>query len=135
MDVKINMTGDGGELVMQQCIIESVTGYENMPMLAMFGGSDFWGNYLFEGIQDGAINSKTELALKNNPLTPSGLTAIQAAITEDLQFIEDNIPGTKVSSQLALATNPRRLDILITIDGKTFAYSFNPDTQQITYQI
>ena len=132
MDIRLIETGQGGDIVINQSVIDGVDGYENMPYLAMFGGADFWGNFLFEQIPGGRVESKTEKALQDNALNSSGLRRIEDAVKEDLAFLEDNIPNTTITVKTGIKY-AREWQCLVTINGKEFAMNFNPTTNHLTY--
>lgn len=135
MDIEIIETGNGGDYVMTGAVRHTVSGYENMPYLAMFGGTDFWANdLLFANIPGGQVASKTEAALKSNALSSSGRVAIEQAIKEDLQFLIDNIPGTTIDVQTGIS-DPRTWQCRITINGDTFYMNFNPGSDYLNYKV
>lgn len=129
-DILIYESGNGGEVVIRGNDIVTVNGVENTPYLSMFGGADWWGNYL---IPESPFLCQTEQVLKKTPLTSAGRITILNAINADLGYLND-IEGTKWNVQLFI-TNPNRLDIIINIDGQVFAYQWNPDTLYLTYQV
>lgn len=129
-DLLIYETGMGGDLLLRGNDLVGVAGYENAPYLAMFGGSDWCGNFL---IPNNPFNSQTETVLRNVNLNSAGRVAVEEAIKADLSFLND-IPGTKWSVSTTIAGN-NRLEINISINGKQFNYVWNPDTMFLTYQI
>jgi hypothetical protein len=128
-DVLLYETGNGGDVLVRGNDLAAVSGYENAPYLSMFGGSDWWGNYLTTG----KYQSQTEAILLTTPLTSSGRLLIENAINADLAFLSD-IEGTTWSVNTAI-TGPNRLEITITINGDTFSYVWNPDTLFLTYKV
>jgi hypothetical protein len=79
IDLLLRETGNGGDLLLTGKDLEVVTGYENMPYIAMFGGGDWWANDLItEPTQ--RMQSQTEAALLSNALTSSGRLNIIRAI-------------------------------------------------------
>jgi hypothetical protein len=128
-DILIYETGQGGDLLLRANDLVTITGYENTPYLAMFGGADWSGN----DISDTPFSSKTETVLRNATLTSAGRIDIENAIKADLSFL-DEIPGTTWSQQVTVA-GVNRVDIVININGVPFNYSWNPDTFFLTYQV
>jgi len=130
-DVLIYETGNGGDIIVKQGAndVTTVNGYENSPYLAMFGGSNWWGNY----IATSPYLCKTEAVLKNLVLNSAGLQNLEKAINSDLDYLK-NIPGTtyKVSTKIE---SPSRLAINIEINGKIFSYLWNPDSMFLTYSV
>lgn len=106
MDLELVLTGDGGDLIKTSKDLSVIFGFQNMPLLAMFGGNvkmstpntrieteqdfSFWGNNLLMP-QDTSIqfNSQTERALNTIALTSSGRALIQQAVENDLAFMKD----------------------------------------------
>ena len=132
IDILITELGSGGEIIVRNNDAVGITGYENQLYLAMFGGASWWGNGLLV-TGDAQFQSQTEQALLNNPLTSTGLIAIDTAISNDLDYLS-NITGTTVSfTSTIVATN--RLDIKVSIAGKTFYLSWNPDSRFLTYSL
>lgn len=129
-DILIYETGNGGDFLPTANGFATVNGYENAPYLAMFGGdSSWWGNYI-------ALNpymSQTETALRSVAMNSAGRIAIQNAVKADLSFL-DNIDGTTYSFDVVFA-GPSRIDISVTINGKVFGYSWNPNTMFLTYKV
>lgn len=130
MDAAIIITGSGGDLIQSGNDIAISTGYENVPILAMFGGSDWWGNEFLDPAQQ--FNCLTEKALKSNALNSSGRIEIDKAINADLAQIAQNVPGT-ITSVVTTIVKDNKLSIEITIDGQAFNYLWNPSTAYLTY--
>ena len=130
-DLLFYETGDGGDLLLRGNDFAQVFGVENTPYLAMFAGSDWWGNYTLP--TDRQIQSKTEDAIRNTPLSSAGRLSILDAVDADLTFLS-GIPGTKESVDISVV-NSNRLDMVIKVDGKTFSYEWNPDKMFLTYQV
>lgn len=122
-DLLIYETGGGGDLIIQGNDLAQVQGYENAPYLSMFGGNDWWGNYLLP--PPNQFSSKTEQILNSTPLSSAGRIIIENAIKSDLSFL-NNIQGTTWSLTTTIA-GPTRLQIYITINGTTFFYEWNPN--------
>lgn len=132
MDILIEELGSGGEIQVRNNDLVMVQGNENMPYLAMFGGADWWGNGLLV-TGDAQFQSKTEQVLLNTPLTSNGLIAIENAISDDLQSLE-NITGTQVITNVVIAAK-NRLDVTIDINGQQFYVTWNPDSSFLTYKL
>lgn len=126
-DVELIESGNGGDLVKQGADLALVFGWQNMPYLAMFGHrggvtkteytpnefrKDWWGNaLLFPNSPAEQINSLTEDALHEIPLTSAGRLQIEEAIKADLQFMQ---PFAKITVETAI-TGPKKLNINILI--------------------
>lgn len=105
LDVKLIENGDGGDYELLKGDVSTISGFENMPYLALFGGNveqdttgpkdtefsfDFWGNYLF--ITDDPklwFNSTTERLINSTALNPSTRLEIEQAVKNDLSFMND----------------------------------------------
>lgn len=104
MDLELQETLNGGDLIKTTQDISVIYGFENFPYLAMFGGMvaqstpvrrnraeqtfDFWANsLLFPRNGSVQMNSETERTIKKTPLNSFGLTVIQAAVVKDLAFM------------------------------------------------
>jgi hypothetical protein len=151
MDLKIIESNDGGDLVKLTNDLAVIFGFENVPYLAMFGGNvkqstpvvrdlsqqafDWWGNNLFMPndviIQ---MNSETERALLNYPLTSSGRISIENAIKADLQVMTGYV-NVSVDTQI---TSDDRLEVLITLvkpsnlQSIVFVYIWNATLQELS---
>jgi len=135
MDLELIETGNGGDLRIVGNDLAVVNGYENMPYLAMFGGSEFWGNdLLFNEGTDFKFSSTTEKVLQSVALNSAGRIEIEAAILADLAFIKKNVPDTKIVVSTSIVT-PDRLDIAINIDGQAFYFEWNPSTAYLNYRV
>lgn len=130
MDLLIIETGVGGDLVQRGNDIATVAAYENSPYLAMFGGDDWWGNFM---IPNNPFQSQTEDVLNTTPLNSSGRLRIEDAANADLSYL-NNIPGTtwKVVTTI---TAPDRVKINIDINGQQFDLGWNPDKLFLTYEV
>src|SRR5687768_10027209 len=106
MDLQlIEDNGNGGDLVKNPKDLSVIEGFQNMPYLAMFGGCveastgkrlaseqafDWLGNSLLFANESGLqMNSETERALNNTPLTSSGRAIIENAVKTDLKFMKE----------------------------------------------
>lgn len=102
-DLAIIETGNGGDLQLSGNDFAYVTGIENMPYLASFGGNpgyvtkskidteqsfDFWGNYLFHHDKpELQFNSLVEQKLKEIVLNSQGRIDIENTFKKDLSFL------------------------------------------------
>jgi hypothetical protein len=127
-DLSLIETGNGGDLKFKANDFETVTGIENMPYIAMFGGNlkesttstrksesfDYWANNLLLNGKSKSIqyNSVTERVLNSTPLTSSGRVLIENAIKEDLKFFEEF--GAKVTVNVEIVATDR-IDVTIKI--------------------
>jgi hypothetical protein len=127
-DVLIYETGNGGDLLVRGNDLATVSGVENSPYLALFGGSDWWGNYL----TDNKFISLTEATLLDVALTSSGRKKIEDAVLADLAYLNNIDAEYSVSVTLAGAN---RVSIEININGDLFMMQWAPDELFINYQV
>lgn len=132
IDVLIIEEGNGGDLFHQKSgVFGIVNGVENMPYLAMFGGSvdgNWWGNDLLfpEDIKK-QIKSSTERTLQSVALNSNGRSQIEQAIRADLAFLENDY-GAKLTIGVSLLSDDR-LSILVSINGKQMKFLWHPETE------
>lgn len=119
-DIKIISTLDGGDLVKQGNDIATVSGVENVPFLAMFGGAGWCLNF----VTDRPFQSRTETVLRSVVLNSDGRLKIQEAVNADLAFLND-IAGTTWSTVISLEA-PNYVRIGVTINGQLFDTLWNP---------
>lgn len=122
-DLKLIQTLSGGELVQLGNDLATVHGIENTPFLAMFGGTDWCGNFL----TDKPFNARTEKKLATTPLSSAGRAEIEDTVRLDMAYLND-IPGTVWDASVTI-TGPKKVDIGITINGVLFSYLWNPNNE------
>jgi hypothetical protein len=127
-DILIYETGNGGDLLLRGNDMATVTGLENSPYLALFGGSNWWGNYL----TDNKFLSLTEDTLLDVALTSSGRKKIEDAILKDLEYLNNVDAEYSVSVTIAGAN---RVSMEININGDLFMMQWSPDELYINYQV
>ena len=132
IDLLIIETGSGGDLVISGSDLVAVMGLENQPYLAMFGDDgSWWGNFLMADGQDNEFVSLTEDVLNKIVLNSNGRLKVEAAINQDLAYLTADVPGTTITIETKIVT-AIRMDIRITINGKLFSYSWNPNEASLT---
>lgn len=104
MDLELQESGNGGDLVKMPNDLSVIDGFQNMIYLALFGGNveastpskridseqafDWWGNSLEledPGLQ---MNSETERALMSVALNSAGRLKIEQAVKKDINFMK-----------------------------------------------
>lgn len=152
MDLQLIETGNGGDNQKLGNDLAVIYGWENMPYIALFGHrggvtksnysnnefrTDWWGNSLLHP-QDPAvqINSLTEDALHNTPLTSAGRLLIEEAIKSDLSFMQ---PFAEVTVTTAIVgVDKYRIDILVkqpdNLEQKQFIFVWDSTFQELTQQ-
>lgn len=144
MDLKLILTHDGGDLVKNPKDLAVVYGFENMPLIALFGGNveestpttrepnaialDWWGNnLLLPKNASRQFNSDTERLLNNVTLNSSGIVLIEEAIKRDLVFMND---FAKIQVQVRLV-NVDRIAIGLKIEQKKIVYLWDKTNQEL----
>lgn len=105
MDIEVEQTNDGGDLVKTAKDFSVISGFQNMPLLALFGGNvlestpiqrkaneqrfDYWGNSFMEDNPAIQFNSETERVLNNTALNSNGRSVIEQAVKKDLKFMTE----------------------------------------------
>ena len=107
MDLKLIETGDGGDFVWldSKSDFKMISGFENMPYLASFGGNveqstqefqagelrgDWWGNEVFNDQNSSVqMNSELERLLNTVVLSSSGRLLIEQAVKQDVEFMTE----------------------------------------------
>lgn len=104
-DLNLLMSNDGGDIMLVGRDLSVIYGWQNMPLIALFGGNvaqstpklkaegeqdfSFWGNNLFHPNDPQLqFNSLTERMLMNVNLSSAGRLQIEQAIKEDLAFMQ-----------------------------------------------
>lgn len=139
-DLKIIETGSGGDLVFNGNDFVVVSGFQNMPYLAMFGGNkeqstktflegeerfDYWANELFM-FQEPQLqyNSKLEALLEKVSITSSSIIKIEEAIKDDLSFM--NALADVECNVYAKSVDRLKIEIKINqkndLDSSVFSY-------------
>lgn len=138
------MTYEGGDLVKNTRDIALVYGFENMPLLAMFGGNveentpserlanqeyqDWWANDLFfPKNKSRQFNSDTERTINTVALSSSGILQIEEAIKRDLSFLNE---FASVQVQVKL-TDVDRIAIGIKIEQKVIVYLWDNTNKEL----
>lgn len=150
LDIQLVENGDGGDYELLNSDIKTISGFENMPYLALFGGNpdqdttgpkdtefalDFWGNYLINPDEPKIwFNSTTERLLNNVILNPSTRIEIEEAVKYDLSFMSD-FSDVDVTVYL-LGPSSLKIEIKITEptneQDKIYTYIWNATEQELT---
>lgn len=105
MDLEIIETLNGGDFVKTARDLSVISGFENMPYIALFGGNvkestptkrnpneqrfDYWANELLSDSEDTQFNSETERILNTTALNSNGRVVIDQAVKRDLKFMTE----------------------------------------------
>lgn len=102
-DLKLTAYNDGTDLELLGVDLVGIDGFQNMPLLGMYGGnieestkafnlaelrSDWWGNEMLD-FENPAVqmNSKLERTLRNTALNSAGRIEIEETVKKDLDFM------------------------------------------------
>jgi len=127
LDVEIVETGNGGDALLVGRDLRTVSGWNNMVYLAMFGGNlaqstgvrnaaeqdfSYWANALLYADEPNfQFNSLTERTLNGTALNSSGRLIIEQAIAKDLAFMQA-FAEINIETEI---TAPDRLEIRIRV--------------------
>jgi len=107
IDIEVIETNDGGDFVKTGMDLSTVSDWRNMVYLGLFGGNieqstpvgsfpessqreDYWANSLFwPDDPSKQFNSKTQRTLENVALTQDGISQVENAMMDDLDFMRD----------------------------------------------
>ena len=132
IDITLIETGSGGSIIVRNNDVAVSYGYENMPYLSMYEGSDSWmDDLLFTGDQQ--HNATTELVIAATPLTSVGRTEIEEAMSNDLDDLAAISSSTKSVAVSIAAVN--RINANIQIAGQNISMNFNPDSSNLNYTL
>jgi phage gp46-like protein len=103
IDLMIYETGSGGDLNLKNDDLDTISGLTNQVYLAFFGGNkeqstsdelneleqrkDWWGNFLME--PENQFNSELERTLDNVAINTEGISKIENAAKNDLQYLDE----------------------------------------------
>lgn len=129
MDIQLTENGNGGAFTLNINDLSVVYGVENMPYLAMFGGSDWWGNtLLFPNNPSRRFLSETQAVMLSTALNSSGRLAIENAIKRDLSFLLDMFPDATLIVETKIVSDDR-LSIFISFNGQEISLLWNPQSR------
>ncbi|MBX9450026.1 MAG: hypothetical protein KL787_10055 [Taibaiella sp.] len=123
-DLLLYETGSGGDLMLTGSTIEFIHTNEVLIYLALFSGNEYWANEFFESSEK--VNSKTEEAFQNNPLSSIGRLNIENAIIDDLKFIKANVPDAEIEVRTRIVSTDR-MKISIRINNLVYVYEYLGD--------
>jgi Concanavalin A-like lectin/glucanases superfamily len=122
-DVKLFQTENGGDISIIDGVIAMNGGLESSAYLALFGGSDWWGNRA--EVSERQYISRTGKLLQSLPLTSSNLLEIEDAVASDLSFFTELKIASSVEIVVSIpALNTVSIAITITADGKETDFTF-----------
>ena len=123
----MTMIPEGGDLIRSGKDLKVIYGFENMPLLALWGGNkeqsthnkrnpneqnfDWWGNALMPNNPETQMNSATERVMHIVPLNSFGRLQIEAAIKDDLRFMKP-FANVTVATEI-IATDVLKINIKI----------------------
>jgi hypothetical protein len=150
IDLELFENGNGSDFVIINNDLKTISGFQNMPYIALFGGNlkqdttgpkildiseDFWGNYLFLPNDPKMwINSTTERLLRNISLTSNSRREVEQAVKFDLAFMED-FANVSVSVSL-IGVDKLRIEIELrepnNSESKIFVYIWSATNKELS---
>lgn len=125
-DILIYETLNGGDIVLNGADIVTVSGIENQPYLATFGGENWHGNAILSENPGVRFTSETERVMNETPLSSAGRLAIEQAAVRDTAYLKEIYPGEKVDVSVAIV-NVNRIDVEIALAGTQMKVKWNPN--------
>lgn len=137
-DVLIYQTVDGGEIIVEDGIIEMTGGLETAVYLSLFGGNEdddgqqdnefnWWGN-LDETETSKQYRSETQNLLQSLPATSNNLKRIEDAVRRDLSWMLETGAASEVTATAKVpAVNTVKIVVGVFAIGQesNFTYSEN----------
>lgn len=140
MDLAIQETGDGGDVIFKGGDLVMTNGIFNMVYLALFGGNieqttseandpsgdkkqrfDWWGNsVVFQDQSERQMNSLFERSLVDTTLTSAGISRLEEIAKQDLAFLSDY---AQVSVSISLEGHNRASIEVVLIEPESTAQS------------
>lgn len=125
-DVLLYEDLDGGEINVEDGLVEMSGGLETAVYLSLFGGNqgddgtagnrlNYWGN-LGETQPERMYRSETQAALDTSAPIPANLIKIQDAAKRDLAWLVDTGAATSVTVVVSMP-GPKKVKLSIAIDG------------------
>lgn len=134
-DILLFQTTDGGNINVENGVVEMSPGLETMAYLCMFGGNEdddgrptnkfnWWGN-VTENESSRKYRSETQYLLKSLPATTGNLRRIQDAVNRDLSVFIDEKIATSISVTVTIpALNTVSILIKIEANGEEVDINF-----------
>lgn len=150
-DLQLILTPDGSDFVLRGNDIQLIEGFQNMPLIALFGGNpeqstpqsrqdgeqlfDWWGNSLLMNQQSEIqYNSVLERTLRNRAITSSSRTEIIQVVQRDLQFMQ-SFAQVEIDASI-LTADSIKINIKLTrpdnLELNEFTYIWNATSQKLT---
>ncbi|MBX2906177.1 MAG: hypothetical protein KF744_09075 [Taibaiella sp.] len=126
-DVLIIEAFDGGELVYRNHDLVGAGLYDNMIYLALFGGDEWYLNGLIGGDASLQYTGRTERVCRTVALNSTGRLAIEEAANDDLAFLLEHVPGSKMTITVTI-TGVNRIRLDVVFNGVLYSYTYSrPD--------
>lgn len=133
IDIMVYETGSGGDVLIRNNDIVMSFGEENVPYLSHFGGREWWGDDLLVFGNQRHL-ATTEKVINTVPLTSNGRVKIEEAMNKDLDYLAEEIPGTKSKVSVAI-NNSNKISADVEVNGQTFFMNWNPDSLYLSYAL
>lgn len=124
IDVAIQESGNGGDLLIVGNDLKQAVGITNMVYLGMFGGDDDWWANDLEA-PELRLTGSTEKTLNKIALNSAGRIKVEEAVKADLAFLKKQYPDTKIIVTAIIAANDR-IHIKVNLDGAEVTYLWQP---------
>jgi len=134
-DVIIFQTSDGGEIEINNGLIEMSGGLQNTVYLSLFGGNDednktsneefnrsWWGNSNEDEINQ--YRSETQYLLKSLVATSSNLRKLELTAKRDLNWMIESKLASKINTSASIPTL-NMVKLIIEIDQNQFKFIEN----------
>lgn len=139
-DVRLFQTDDGGEINVDNGIVELGPGLGTAAYLSLFGGNEdddgsqesprsWWGN-LGEERPERTYRSETQYLLRSIPATSGNLRRIEDAANRDLAWMLDTGVASEVSASASvIGLNRVRIAVTIQAIGESSRFEFTENWQ------
>ena len=134
-DIVLFQTDDGGNITVENGIVDMSGGLETAAYLSLFGGnedddgrddnsSNWWGN-LDENDPASQYRSETQHLLQSLPISTGNLSRIEDAVLRDLAwFIEQKVASSVTVEVYIPALNTIKINITIEAQGEESSFEF-----------
>lgn len=134
-DVLLFQTDNGGDIVVENGLVEMSGGLETSAYLSMFGGNEdddgsdgspytYWGN-LDENEESFQYRSETQNLLQSIPATSANLRRIEAAAGRDLAWFVTDKVASSVAAEASIPTlNRVKITVNIEANGVESSFTF-----------
>ena len=112
-DVLLYQTTDGGNINVEDGIVQMTTGLETAVYFSLFSPDDWYGNETTDDPNE-KLHSETELIISKKPQTSKNYQLLVQAIEQDLKWLTESLANNVSASITSDSLN--RVNINITIE-------------------